>query len=55
MFHALGYPFSGSDMVSDLIYVGYVAFMWSILGLARHFDNRLSLRQRATRRSSLSS
>jgi hypothetical protein len=36
--HAFDYPFSSSDMVSDLIYVGYLAFMWGTLSLASYLD-----------------
>jgi hypothetical protein len=38
MFHALQYPFNGSDIVSDLIYVGYLAFMWGAVGMAAYLD-----------------
>lgn len=49
MFHALEYPFSGSHIVNDLIYVGYLGFMWGILGLANYLDSQRWLRHRATR------
>jgi hypothetical protein len=46
MLHALAYPFSGSDIVSDLIYVAYLAFMWGTLGLASFIDLQGSIRPR---------
>ena len=38
MFHALEYSVLGSDFGNDMIYVGYLAFMWGGLSLARWLD-----------------
>jgi hypothetical protein len=46
MFHAFVYPFSGSNIVNDLIYVGYLAFMWGTLSLTSYLDIQRSLRRR---------
>jgi hypothetical protein len=46
MFHALGFPFSESDIVSDLIYLGYLTFMWGIISLATYHDAQRALRRR---------
>ena len=51
MLHALGYPFSGSDILNDLIYVGYLGAMCGIVILVSYLDNRRALRNQATRRS----
>ena len=40
MLHALTYSFNGSDTVKDLIYIGYLAFMWGTLSLTSYLDNR---------------
>jgi hypothetical protein len=52
MFHGSEFPFIGSDLFNDLIYVSYLAFMWGTLSLASFLDTQHSLRRRAARRSS---
>jgi hypothetical protein len=42
MFQALEYSIIGSDFGSDMIYVGYLAFMWGVLSLASYLDYRHS-------------
>jgi hypothetical protein len=44
MFHPLAYPFIGSDLTQDLIYVGYLAFMWGAVSLASYLDTQRSPR-----------
>ena len=52
MFHALEYSVLGSDFGNDMIYVGFLAFMWDFLSLASYLDYRSLPFYGSTRRNS---